>query len=307
MRLDRTISLYAFRPLMEMNVVSSKRALPILMYHSISDDTEPDAAPYYKTNTSPARFAQHMRWLNEEGFRSVGLEEGIRLAQQGGLEQQKVVVITFDDGFRDFHNVAFPVLKAHGHTAVVFLPTAFIGENRQSFKNKECLTWKEVHELRAQGIHFGSHTVNHPVLYESSWAEIENELSASKIKLEQELGEKVTSLAYPYAFPQQDSRFLGVFKKTLQEQGYQSCVTTMIGRVQAQDDLFSLKRLPVNSCDDQPLLSAKLKGAYDGVGYLQSWSKAVRHQWRQVFQNGSGARPAGPSFKALPSSRNSLP
>jgi peptidoglycan/xylan/chitin deacetylase (PgdA/CDA1 family) len=271
------MSLYAFRPLLGMNVVSSKRALPILMYHSVSNDAEPDSSPYYKTSTSPARFAQHLCWLSDEGFRSVGLEEGIRLAQQGGAGQEQVVVITFDDGFRDFYDSAFPVLKAHGHTATVFLPTAFIGQSRQSFKSKECLIWKEVRELRAQGIQFGSHTVNHPVLYENSWDEIESQLAFSKKKLEQELDEKVASFAYPYAFPQQDQRFIDAFKKLLQEQGYQYCATTMIGRVQSGDDLFSLKRLPVNSCDDKPLLLAKLSGAYDWLAYPQGWFKSARH------------------------------
>jgi peptidoglycan/xylan/chitin deacetylase (PgdA/CDA1 family) len=307
MRLDRTVSLYAFRPLLEMNVISNKRALPILMYHSISDDAEPDSSPYYKTATSPAVFAQHVRWLSDEGFRSVGLEEGVRLAQQGGLEQEKVVVITFDDGFRDFYNAAFPLLKAHGHTATVFLPTAFIEQGRQSFKNKECLTWEEVRELRTQGIQFGSHTVNHPFLYQSSWEEIENQLVFSKVTLERELGEKVTSFAYPYAFPQQDPSFTGAFQKMLQEQGYRHCVTTMIGRVRPGDDVFSLKRLPVNNYDDKPLLLAKLNGAYDGMGHLQSWSKAIRHQLRQVFQIGSATRSVEQPFTALQSSRDSLP
>lgn len=284
------VSLYAFRPLLKMNVVSSKRALPILMYHSISDDTERGCSPYYKTTTNPALFAQHMRWLSEEGFRSVGLEEGIQLVQQGELEREKVVVITFDDGFRDFYDSAFPAMKTQGHTATVFLPTAFIEQSRQSFKNKECLTWEEVRELRAQGVQFGSHTVDHPVLYQTSWKEIADQLAFSKEKLQEELGEKVTSFAYPYAFPQQDLRFTSAFKKMLQEQGYRHCVTTMIGRVQSGDDLFCLKRLPVNHCDDKPLLLAKLNGAYDGIGCLQSWSKAVRHQLRQVFQNSLGAR-----------------
>jgi peptidoglycan/xylan/chitin deacetylase (PgdA/CDA1 family) len=271
------MSLYAFRPLLGMKVVSSKHALPILMYHSISNDAEPDNSPYYKTSTSPARFAQHMRWLNDEGLRSVGLEEGLGLAQKVGAGQERAVVITFDDGFRDFYDSAFPVLKEHGHTATVFLPTAFIGQSRQSFKSKECLTWNEVRELRAQGIQFGSHTVNHPVLYENSWGEIKNQLVFSKEKLEQETGEKVTSFAYPYAFPQQDQCFTCAFKQLLQEQGYRYCVTTKIGRVQSGDDLFSLKRLPINSCDDKPLLLAKLSGAYDWLAYPQGWFKSARH------------------------------
>lgn len=288
------MSLYAFRPLAELNFVSAKRALPILMYHSVSDDPEPGVPPYYKTTTSPARFAQQIGWLSEGGFRSVTLEEGFRLAQQGGLEQKKVVVITFDDGFRDFHDSAFPILKHHGHTATVFLPTASINQRRRSFKNKECLAWDEVRALRAQGIQFGSHTVNHPVLYESSWAEIEDELWISKKKLEQELDEEITSFSYPYAFPQQDRQFTDALRRILGQQGYQFCVTTMIGRVQAGDNPLSLRRLPVNGDDDKPLLLAKLSGAYDGIGCLQSWSKTIRHQLWQV-RNGSGARPVAQS------------
>lgn len=301
------MSLYAFRPLMEMNVVSSRRALPILMYHSISEDAEPNNSPYYKTTTRPDVFAQHLRWLNDEGFRSVDLEKGIRITQQGEGECGKVVVITFDDGFRDFYDSAFPALQVHGHTATVFLPTAFIGESRQAFKGRECLTWEEVRELRARGIQFGSHSVNHPVLYETSWGEIENQLALSKKRLELELGEKVTSFAYPYAFPQQDQRFADAFKKLLRQQGYRHCVTTMIGRVQSGDDLFSLKRLPMNACDDKPLFLAKLSGAYDWLAWPQSWSKTIRHKLRQVVHNRSDARSGKPPLKPFPSSENSLP
>ena len=161
--------------------------------------------------------------------------------------------------------------------------------------------------MRAHGIQFGSHSVNHPVLYEASWGEIENQLALSKIMLERELGEKVTSFAYPYAFPQQDQRFADAFKKLLRQQGYRHCVTTMIGRVQSGDDLFSLKRLPMNACDDRPLFLAKLSGAYDWLAWPQSWSKTIRHKLRQVVHNRSDARSEKPPLKPFPSSENSLP
>ena len=290
------MSLYAFRPLVEMNVISNRRALPILMYHSISDDGESNASPYYKTTTRPALFAQHLRWLSDAGFRSVGLEDGIRIAQSEAGALEKAVVITFDDGFRDFYDSAFPALKAQGHTATVFLPTAFIGESRQTFKGRECLTWAEVRELRAQGIQFGSHSVNHPVLYETPWGEIENQLALSKKKLEQELGEKIASFAYPYAFPQPDQRFADTFEKLLRQHGYQHCVTTMIGRVQSGDDLFSLKRLPVNDCDDRPLLLAKLSGAYDWLAYPQSWFKSARYRLSGTSRKEAGLSPVTQSL-----------
>ena len=290
------MSLYAIRPLMEMKVVSPRPALPILMYHSISDDLEPGTSPYYQTSTSPAWFAQQLSWLKDEGFRSVDLEEGMLQAQKGQLGQEKVVVITFDDGFRDFHDYAFPALKAHGYTATVFLPTGFIGHRRESFKNRECLTWKEVRKLRAEGIRFGSHTVNHPVLYESAWAQIKEQLSSSKRTLEQELGESIASFAYPYAFPQQDRRFADTLKKLLSEEGYRCCLTTRVGRVQAGDDLFGLKRLPVNNCDDKALLLAKVNGAYDWFAYPQGWFKSVRHLVRSSARREADWAPATQSL-----------
>jgi hypothetical protein len=55
----------------------------------------------------------------------------------------------------------------------------------------------------------------------------------------------------------------------LRELGYASCVTTVIGRMQAGDQPLRLKRLPANSCDDRALFMAKLDGAYDWLGSAQ--------------------------------------
>ena len=46
----------------------------------------------------------------------------------------------------------------------MFLPTAFIDNKRLRFKDKECLSWEEVRDLRSKGVLFGSHTVNHSKL-----------------------------------------------------------------------------------------------------------------------------------------------
>jgi peptidoglycan/xylan/chitin deacetylase (PgdA/CDA1 family) len=151
----------------------------------------------------------------------------------------------------------------------VYLPTGFVAQERKSFRGRECLTWDEVRELRRNGIRFGSHTVNHPKLYEMSWSEVESEASVSKERIQQELQEEVTSFAYPYAFPQEDGYFRQRIAGLLRELGYQSCVTTVVGRSQTTDDPFFLKRLPINSCDDRALFEAKLEGAYDWLGTAQ--------------------------------------
>ncbi len=279
MRLDRTLSLYLARPLGRCGPASGKAMVPILMYHSISDDPETGVAPYYKTCTNPAAFAGQMRWLRDAGYRTAGLAEAARILKRDRNLPDKIVVITFDDGFRDFYTHAMPVLAQHGFSATVYLPTAFIGEQRRQFKNRDCLTWGEVGELRARGIEFGSHTVNHPVLYRLSWPEIERELHDSKIEMENRLQAPVPSFAYPYAFPQEDRPFAARLAETLSAQGYQDCVTTTIGCAKSADDLLQLKRLPVNSSDDLELFAAKLEGAYDWLAGPQAWFKTARHHW----------------------------
>jgi peptidoglycan/xylan/chitin deacetylase (PgdA/CDA1 family) len=279
MRLDRVVTLCLARPLVAAGVVSRVRALPILMYHSISDDPQPGVSPYYKTTTSPAVFEQHLQRLSAAGYRSVHIDEAVRALQSGVPRNEKTVVITFDDGFRDFYDLAFPILKRLGHTASMFLPTAFVANDRRSFKDRECLVWSEVRELRVAGIEFGSHTVSHPKLYELGWKEIEDELALSKERIERELDQPVTGFSYPFAFPQQDQEFTARFAQLLRKLGYQNCSTTIIGRAHPGDDAFCLKRLPVNSCDDQLLFDAKLDGAYDWLAYPQAGYKALRHRF----------------------------
>ena len=263
------MTLGIFRPLDKMRSVRAGFRLPILMYHSIAAEAQPGVSPYYQTTTSPAVFEQQLVWLNEAGYRSATLPEALRLLQDPPAESERVVLITFDDGFRDFREAAFPALKRQGFTATMYLPTAFIGESRRSFKGRECLVWDEVRELRAQGISFGAHTVNHPVLHAQTWREIEAELAPAREQIEKALGEEVTGMAYPYAYPREDRPFIETFAQKLRAAGYQSCATTMVGRARSRDDAFSLKRLPVNSCDDRALFLAKLEGSYDWLSVPQ--------------------------------------
>jgi peptidoglycan/xylan/chitin deacetylase (PgdA/CDA1 family) len=275
MRFDRWLTLRLVRPFCAGKAKNgSTRRLPILMYHSISCDPEKGVSPYYRVATYPDRFAQQMKWLNELGYSGVSLEEGLEKLNHAPGNDQPPVAITFDDGFRDFYTAAWPELQRYGFKATVYLPTASINQNRASFLGKECLTWDEVRKLRKENIRFGSHTVTHPKLHRMQFSQIEDELILSKKFLEQELGEEITSFAYPYAFPQEDGRFKQMMLILLRKLGFRNGVTTVVGRSEAHDDPLLLKRLPVNTCDDRELFEAKLSGAYDWVGLAQN---AFRH------------------------------
>jgi peptidoglycan/xylan/chitin deacetylase (PgdA/CDA1 family) len=281
-RIDRFATLYVVQPFLAAGRNAKKACLPILMYHSISDTSEDGVTPYYRTVTHPDVFATQMRALKEQGWRGVSLAEGLEVLNGRRPSDEKVVAITFDDGFADFYIAAFPVLRENGFHATMYLPTEYIGEKPRSFKSKQCLTWSQVRELHANGMEFGSHTVSHPKLWDLEWPQIVAELRDSKSAIEDHLGGPAVSFGYPYAFPSQDVEFVARFTSELQKLGYRNCVTTAIGRVTLGDDLYTLKRLPANSCDDAELLRAKLEGAYDWLSSFQSLTKRAKARFRSA-------------------------
>jgi peptidoglycan/xylan/chitin deacetylase (PgdA/CDA1 family) len=276
LRVDRLLTLNFFQPVCRAGLGKNKFSLPILMYHSISDEPEENVSPYYRTATSPKVFTAHMTLLRSRGYEVLSLQTGLEKFRRGNSPDAKLAVITFDDGYRDFYTAALPVLRQYKFGATVFLPTAYIGQQSRDFKGRACMTWDEVRESQKSGIEFGSHTVNHLKLYGLGLPQIRAELKESKAVIEDELGGPVRSFAYPYAFPSADRAFVKVFMETLEETGYDCNVTTKIGLAKKNDDPFTLKRLPVNSADDEDLFLAKLAGAYDWLAWPQETFKTMK-------------------------------
>jgi peptidoglycan/xylan/chitin deacetylase (PgdA/CDA1 family) len=269
-RADRLATLHFFHPLRRLRAQGA--GIPILMYHSISECGDSARHPYYRTSTTVKMFEQQVRFLHENGYRTVGVTEA-SMRMQTLKPTEKRVAITFDDGYLDFYTNAFPILNHYGYSATVFLPTDFIGQTAHQFKGVECLTWSQVRELRKAGVGFGSHTVTHPQLHTVSTEQLRTEVGRSKDEIEKQLGESVDTFAYPYAFPETDRAFVETLREALQENEYRSGVTTIIGRTKPSDNPFFMRRLPVNSHDDPRLFQAKLEGGYDWLRTAQYVSK----------------------------------
>lgn len=273
LRADRLATLYLSYPFRRIIFPLHRLSVPILMYHSISHPSEKQRHPYFETATSPTVFAEHIKFLKESGYRTITLAEAIQYIESGTPDSVAKVVITCDDGFKDFYTEAFPVLDRHQATATVFLPTSYIAEERRQFKSWECMRWSEVRELRKAGIDFGSHTLTHQHLKCLKRSEIDTELRCSKERIENELGCSVESFSYPFAFPETDSAFKVMLKDLLKTLGYKNGVTTVVGTLGVGDDLYFMPRLPINSWDDLPLFRAKLAGAYNWLRYVQYAAK----------------------------------
>ena len=267
---DRLFSLYIMNPIVLMK--NGNHKIPILMYHSISEKNDDDISAYYRQNTHPKIFEEHMKTLSENGYKAIDLNFLINSSKISKNSDSKYVLLSFDDGFENFYSHAYPILNKYSMTATMFLISSKVGGE---FKGRKCMSWSQIDELYKNGITMGSHTVTHPNLYSLSKSEIEAELKDSKTKIEDKLGFPVEHFAYPYAFPENDHRYISHLEDTLKKIEYKSCMTTIIGRSEKGREYF-LKRLPINSTDDKRFFKAKLNGAYDWLHVLQYVSKSLQ-------------------------------
>jgi peptidoglycan/xylan/chitin deacetylase (PgdA/CDA1 family) len=97
------------------------------MYHRIIPKDGLVQAGMY---VSPATFEKHLRFLLSK-FNVVSLESLVKDSVMDSGNDKTWCVLTFDDGWRDFYDYAFPLLKKYKVPATVFLPTRFIGSREQ--------------------------------------------------------------------------------------------------------------------------------------------------------------------------------
>ena len=232
--------------------------LQILTYHRVLDQDDE-----YIDDVSVHVFEEHVRILSSD-FNVLRLDRASKLLSEGRLPQRSVC-ITFDDGYADNYDVAFPILKKYGVTATFFVATGFLdggtmwndvikysckladdtvildavrrrGQstdndissirltlihetirsvkyldiNKRNEKVKEfaaelatkpvnnlMMTSAQVADLADCGMEIGAHTVNHPILKKMSIDEARTEIQVSRDSLEQIIGNRVTSFAFP--------------------------------------------------------------------------------------------------------------
>ncbi len=161
---------------------SSKKSSTILCYHSVDDGG-------WRWSTKVADFESQMQYLKEY---IVPIDTLASNPPKPGF------AISFDDGYEDVYQHAFPVLKKIGKTACVFM----IGDpghadRSELANNKNFLTISQLRELHAAGWEIGFHTQTHCDLRKLTDSELEAEISDGKKKLEEKLGFTVRYFAYP--------------------------------------------------------------------------------------------------------------
>lgn len=204
----------------------------ILTYHSIDDSGSP-------ISVSRRQFEAHLQFLASAPIEVVPLEE---LAHGPNTETPRVA-LTFDDGFENLRDVAWPLLRDAGLPATLFVVSGHVGHSNawggvadSSVPTLPLLDWDALGQLNEAGLDLGAHTHTHPRLTEVHGSALAEELERPVAELSDRLGIQPTSLAYPYG--DVDSRIVEASRSL-----YRTACTTRLAALGASDDPVELPRL----------------------------------------------------------------
>lgn len=223
--------------------VSETLKVPILMYHYVEYVQDKNDKTRRSLDTSPGTLEEQIKTLISAGYTFMTNTELADVLDGKKTLPAKPILLTFDDGYRDFYTDAFPILKKYNVKATAYLISGFL--NRPNH-----LLGSEVDEIIKSGlVEIGAHTIHHVWLKGGSVKTVSSEISQSKSMLEQEFHIPVVSFAYPYgAF---DSQAIQLVK----DAGFRLAVSTIPGDTQSQTNRYFLFRLRSGGRTGQALLN----------------------------------------------------
>ena len=210
------------------------QGLPILTYHSIDSSGS-------VISTTPENFRKQMEILARSSLQVLPLREIARQILEKRNLSKNGVAITFDDGFRNAYDIAFPVLKEYSFPATVFLVTSFCEKNNRwhgqpdQIPTFELLKWDEIAKM-SDVVDFGIHTANHPDLTKVSGTRLQDEIQGAREDLIQRTGKSQQAFAYPYGKQSAEAR-------TIVEKNFYAACSTEMNFVSRDSDLYFLPRI----------------------------------------------------------------
>ncbi len=209
--------------------------VPILMYHYISEPP-PDANQIRRgLSVPPAQFEAHLRYLKSNGYHTISLHQLLLHLTRGEPLPEKPIILTFDDGYRDNYERAFPLLQKYGFSATFFLITNFIDEGRPAY-----LTWEQVKKLAQAGNEIGAHSRDHPDLRGRDTDFLVWQILGSKEAIQNGAG--ITPRFFSYPSGKYDENTIAI----LASAHYWGAVTVKQGVHQSSETPFELERIRID-------------------------------------------------------------
>lgn len=171
-------------------------------------------------------------------------------------------VVTFDDGLLDSYTNAYPILKELGLKAYFFIIVSKIG-------TRGYMDWKQIKELKDEGMMIGSHGMTHQILTGLSEGDLDYEIRISQKILQEKLKCTIEYFSVPRGFYNQD------VIKQVKDNGYKNVFTSN----PKDDDGFKIGRIPIKGSWDMQYFIKVLNNGLsvkDRVGeIIKSSSKKI--------------------------------
>jgi peptidoglycan/xylan/chitin deacetylase (PgdA/CDA1 family) len=239
-------------PLRILTKICRRRSV-VLGYHGVAESRRRDDLSLLLL--APDRFRSQLELLGAAGFQFVTLVELARRAQ-GGVPPPGLAAVTFDDGMRNNHEIALPILKERGIRATVYVTIGFIGESSPWIGpagDGAMMTEPQLRDLVAAGWELGAHTMTHPDLSTLDYDACRREIEQSRIALEEIGGVPVETFAYPFG------RYGPEAIAATQDSGLIAAVTTGSGSWAP----YELTRAMIGAADPMAVTLLKLTDRYE--------------------------------------------
>jgi peptidoglycan/xylan/chitin deacetylase (PgdA/CDA1 family) len=208
----------------------------ILQYHHVDSSTP------YSTSVSPAQFVKHLELIKTEGFEVVSLQTLTNALQQHKTLPDNQLAITFDDGYQDIYNNAYPELKKRGWPFSVFIsPTPILAGYG------DAMSWQQLQEMASHGADILNHSHSHQHLVytlqgesEKQWlTRIQRDVDSAQQEIQQYFPSAAKILAYPYG------EYNVALQNLLRSMGYIG-IGQQSGPLHSSSDLLALPRYPAS-------------------------------------------------------------
>jgi peptidoglycan/xylan/chitin deacetylase (PgdA/CDA1 family) len=219
-----------------------KGVVPVLLYHSVSDQPTGQFGPYTVTR---AQLASHLDQLVRLGFSTRTIGQLVAQRAAGVPLPERTAVITFDDGFANFDN-AWAELTQRGLAATLYVTAGTVGGHSEwlgplDAAHQPMLTRSQLNDLAADGCEIGAHSMTHPQLDCIPQPAAAAEIRDSKDVLQQILGRSVDTFAYPHGYHDK------TVKQLVADAEYSSAVAVRNALSPADDDPFALARVTITA------------------------------------------------------------
>lgn len=262
------------------------RDLSIIQYQNISRRDH-----IYRLWLPLDAFRRQMEYFASGGFRILTMDEALRYMQKTSPRGAACpIALTFDNGFRDFYEEAYPLLMEHGFPGTLLVSPEKVGKKITIAGNEvSYVTWEMLREMADGDITIGAYEDGHWNINKIPEDRVRRHVIEYKKQLEDGLGTEIQYFGVKEGVPN------GSIRALIKSQGYRAFLTQC--PTNRRPDLLAIGRIQVDD-DDFNIFLTKVSKTYLFFKDKRSWKyirkyrlDRVAHRASETFDRIRGVKP----------------